>query len=266
MDNLVLNNFINKENEYLELLKYKSKYEDEKIENSIPNFENLNLNSQKTLRGYSKLVKINENNMGNNNNNEDNIKNNNFLESWREQLGKDISDDKKKNLNNNENLDKNEKNNSLKESIKAFPANKFLKNAKNIDIDNIINENIDTDNFFLTEAKTINYSKRNKSANAINEKNINNKTYSKVSTSPNNNKIHLNPNIENDNKIINISKNMRKKKKNNDLKGNKGKNSFSFKKIDSSFMVNSKNGQNSSQFNNALGKYENYLVLKRDNN
>ena len=275
MDNLITNNFIKKENEYIELLKYKSKYEDEKIENSIPNFQNLNINSQNTLRGYSKLVKINEKNIDNINKNEDNLNNFNFLESWREQLGKEITNDKKENFNYNENLDKNEKPNVLKENIKTFPANEFLKNVKNMDINKFLDanvENIDTNNLFLTEAKTINYGKRNKSSNDFKENNVNNKNYKKVSKSPiNNNKINLNLNIENDNKISNISKNMNnnlfiKKKKNSYLKQNKGKNSFSFKRNEHSFMVNSKKGLKSSQSSNALRNYDNYLVLKRDDN
>ena len=124
---ILLKNIIDRQNIQMELLRYKSKYEDQDIQDSVPNFQKLNINSQKTLRGYSKLVKINDNNIkeymqdnnnnnsfinNNNDNNNDNTKDDvNFLESWREQLGKDIYEDKndKIKINKNENIKLNNK-------------------------------------------------------------------------------------------------------------------------------------------------------------
>jgi hypothetical protein len=193
MDNLALNAFINKDNDFPQLLKYKSKYEDENIEDS-PNFQQLNINSQNTLRGYSKLVKINEND----NKDDDNSKgNNNFLESWRDQLEKEISENNENNnsnesaiLNNtnmnninnmnntsinnfDNNKNENENDDNIKEKLKVFPVYQNFKNAQNIDIKNIkYNHNPD----ILNQNKTnnineLNYGKRNKSSkNMINPK------------------------------------------------------------------------------------------------
>jgi hypothetical protein len=156
---ILLKNIIDRQNVQMELLRYKSKYEDQDIQDSVPNFQKLNINSQKTLRGYSKLVKISDNNikedMQDNNNNTNSIINNNndntkddvnFLESWREQLGKDIYEDKndKIKINKNENIklnnkefdfsDKNNNLNNINENIKAFPVTQNFKNVQNRDI------------------------------------------------------------------------------------------------------------------------------------
>ena len=272
MDNLALKIYVNRENEQTELLRYKSKYEDENLDNSIPNFQNFNKNSQYTLRGYSKLVKINEDNKDNNNDKNSNNSNDNdynFLESWREQLNKDISLEKNENLELDNNLDKNENENNSKEKIKAFPANKFFKNAQYIGIKNKYidkSDNSDRDkNLDLQNKNEINNNeKRNKSSNNIfYERNIiSNEVndYKKGASNPiNNNKINLNLNKNNNNFVFkkNIQKN---------FKGNKGKNSFSFKKTDPSFILNAKKILYLSKSSNALKNYENFIAFSRDEN
>ena len=287
MDNLALKIYVNKENEQTELLRYKSKYEDEDLENSIPNFQNLNKNAQYTLRGYSKLVKINENNKDDNNEKNDENNNNdyNFLESWREQLGKDLSMERNNNLelNNNENnesivlnnndindLDKKENGNNFKEKIKAFPANKFFKNAQNIGIKN--NKYIDNSdnsdrnkNLNLQNKNEINSNeKRNKSSkNIFYGKNIgsdNINDYKKETSNPINHNNKMNLNLNKNSNII-YKKNLK-----NNYKGNKGKNSFSFKKTDPSFILNAKKVLYFSQSSNTLKNYDNFLVINRDEN
>lgn len=284
-DNLVLNKLKNKENNNAELWKYKSKYEDETIENSFPNFQNLSQSSQKTLRGYSKLVKIN-NNKGNE---EDGEKNNNFLESWREQLEKEISEGNNKNinisnnksiiLNNDINIDNNlnkignENGNNLKDNVETFPINQIFKNAKNIDIKNNKNKlhiNINDNNLDLNKnnySNEINFGKRFKSAKEIFNANTissNNKQILKE-TPENENETHSNKYnniIKND-----IQRNMIYKKNINNNNINKnGKNNINLKKVDPSFMRNAKKGISLKYTNDNSKNYDNFLVLKRDDN
>jgi hypothetical protein len=113
IDNLALNNLYKKQkDDEFNLLRYKSKYEEEDIQDSVPNFNNMDSSSQNTLRGYSKLVKIeNEDNSINNiynNNNKEQKDEANFLESWKEQLGKDLGENKKESIKviNNDNKKK----------------------------------------------------------------------------------------------------------------------------------------------------------------
>ena len=291
MDNLALNAFINKDNDFPQLLKYKSKYEDENIEDS-PNFQQLNINSQNTLRGYSKLVKINEND----NKDDANSKgNNNFLESWRDQLEKEISENNENNnsnesaiLNNtnmnninnmnntsinnfDNNKNENENDDNIKEKLKVFPVYQNFKNAQNIDIKNIkYNHNPD----ILNQNKTnnineLNYGKRNKSSkNMINPKTINSNNlteYEKIYNSQKNDNININmnQNIEKDNyKNENINNIVYKKNLKKNL-NKKGKSSFSFKKTEPAFIQNAKRGLSYSQSTHFLDNM-NYLVLNKD--
>ena len=199
LDKFTLDCLINKQKiEDIELLRYKSKYEDDNIQDTVPNFQNLDSNSQKTLRGYSKFVKINDNNLKDNKISNNNRINNevNFLESWRDQLGKEISENKNdtinlrnnknikiNNYNNNYNIQaKNEyKDNNIKNNTntKSFPNNKIFNNINNKDIikkegntnisnhldKNKNNEN-NTNNYFNN-----NNDKKNKNIH-INENNI----------------------------------------------------------------------------------------------
>ena len=175
--NLALNNLYNKQKEDddgFQLLRYKSKYEEEDIQDSVPNFNNLDASSQNTLRGYSKLVKIkNDNNSIDNkhdNNNKEQKDETNFLESWREQLGKNIGENKKdsiklrksdnniklsdddweKNENdnlkiNNNNYSREQNRNRIINNIETFPANQMFKNVQNVDIKNKRSNNIHND-------------------------------------------------------------------------------------------------------------------------
>lgn len=289
MDNL-LKNIIDRQNDQIELLKYKSKYEDENenenIQDIIPNFQKFNLNSQKTLRGYSKLVKINDNdNIQENieNINNDNAKDEtNFLESWREQLGKEIHEDKIDNIkltknenliHNNNELEFSNNNININGNIKAYPVNQNFKNVQNR---NIItkknNENYNDFNpdkkfsLFLPNRNIIKYDKRNKSAknlfcaDKISSHNLN--IYKKEYTFPKNNEINQEKeyNIQEIKNNINLQNNLSKKYNRNN------KNSFSFKKTDSSFMKNAKKGLYFSQSNKFFKNYDNYIVLKKDEN
>ena len=289
MDNL-LKNIIDRQNDQIELLKYKSKYEDENenenIQDIIPNFQKFNLNSQKTLRGYSKLVKINDNdNIQENieNINNDNAKDEtNFLESWREQLGKEIHEDKIDNIkltknenliHNNNELEFSNNNININGNIKAYPVNQNFKNVQNR---NIItkknNENYNDFNpdkkfsLFLPNRNIIKYDKRNKSAknlfcaDKISSHNLN--IYKKEYTFPKNNEINQEKeyNIQEIKNNINLQNNLSKKYNRNN------KNSFSFKKTDSSFMKNAKKGLYFSQSNKFFKNYDNYIVLKNDEN
>jgi len=218
IDNLALNNLYNKQKEdddEYNLLRYKSKYEDEDIQDSVPNFNNLDASSQNTLRGYSKLVKIkNEDNSINHNYDNDNNNNNeqkdepNFLESWRDQLRKDIGENKKDSIklrnnnnkrkmndndnddddyweknedlkiNNNDSLEQNKNKNRIVNNIETFPANQIFKNIQNIDIKNKRSNNIHNNmNNNKRESKISNIFDKNKissnSSNISDKNNIN---------------------------------------------------------------------------------------------
>ena len=289
MDNL-LKNIIDRQNDQIELLKYKSKYEDENenenIQDIIPNFQKFNLNSQKTLRGYSKLVKINDNdNIQENieNINNDNAKDEtNFLESWREQLGKEIHEDKIDNIkltknenliHNNNELEFSNNNININGNIKAYPVNQNFKNVQNRNI--ITKKNNENYNDFNTDKKfslflpnrnIIKYDKRNKSAknlfcaDKISSHNLN--IYKKEYTFPKNNEINQEKedNIQETKNNVNLQNNLSRKYNRNN------KNSFSFKKTDSSFMKNAKKGLYFSQSNKFFKNYDNYIVLKKDEN
>ena len=272
---------MDRQNDQIEFLKYKSKYEDENIQDIIPNFQKFNLNSQNTLRGYSKLVKIKDNileNVQDINNDNDNDEAN-FLESWRDQLGKEINEDKIDNIkiNKNENLIHNNNelefsnnNINLNGSIKAYPVNQNFKNVQNRNIINKKNNenynDFNTDKkftLFLPNSNIIKNDKRNKSAknlfcaDKISSHNLN--IYKKEYIFPKNNEI----NQEKENNIQEIKNNInnlsKKYNRNN-------KNSFSFKKTDSSFMKNAKKGLYFSQSTNFFKNYDNYIVLKKDEN
>ena len=232
IDNLALNNLYNKQKEDddgFNFLKYKSKYEEEDIQDSVPNFNNLDASSQNTLRGYSKLVKIkNENNsIDNKNDNYMGQKDEtNFLESWREQLGKDMGENRKdniklrnndskiklndddweKNENENINIDNNniynrEQNGSrIINNIETFPANQMFKNVQNIDIKNKRNNNIN--NKMKNNRRKRNISKifdKNKissnSSNISGKNNINSNISDNLIYEKDNNKNNLYPNI-----------------------------------------------------------------------
>ena len=232
IDNLALNNLYNKQKEDddgFNFLKYKSKYEEEDIQDSVPNFNNLDASSQNTLRGYSKLVKIkNENNsIDNKNDNYMGQKDEtNFLESWREQLGKDMGENRKdniklrnndskiklndddweKNENENINIDNNniynrEQNGSrIINNIETFPANHMFKNVQNIDIKNKRNNNIN--NKMKNNRRKRNISKifdKNKissnSSNISGKNNINFNISDNLIYEKDNNKNNLYPNI-----------------------------------------------------------------------
>ena len=275
-DNLILNILKNNQNDNVELWRYKSKYEDENIENSIPDFQKLSISSQNTLRGYSKLVKIN--------NNENEIEpnlNNNFLETWREQLENEISEDKNKDINNhdnnilndinmNHNLNKDEKENgyNLKENLKIFPSDQIFKNVQNIEPKKNINvNNIDlnkNNNYNLNEN---NFRKKYKSAKNIFDAKFlsnNNQILKKENMTPkseyNINSSKNLTNIQNGNKSNLIyQKNINK---NNIIK--KGKHNFNIKKADPSFMKNVKKVIPFTNSNDISQNYQNFLVLKRD--
>ena len=276
-DNLILNILKNNQNDNVELWRYKSKYEDENIENSIPDFQKLSISSQNTLRGYSKLVKIN-------NNNENEIErnlNNNFLETWREQLEKEISEDKNKYINHddnnilneinmNHNLNKDEKENgyNLKENLKIFPSDQIFKNVQNIEPKKNINvNNLDlnkNNNYNLNEN---NFRKKYKSAKNIFDAKFlsnNNQILKKENMTPkseyNINSTKNLTNIQNGNKSNLIyQKNINK---NNIIK--KGKHNFNIKKADPSFMKNVKKVIPFTNSNDISQNYQNFLVLKRD--
>ena len=275
-DNLILNILKNNQNDNVELWRYKSKYEDENIENSIPDFQKLSISSQNTLRGYSKLVKIN--------NNENEIErnlNNNFLETWREQLENEISEDKNKDINihdnnilndinMNHNLNKDEKENgyNLKENLKIFPSDQIFKNVQNIEPKKNINvNNLDlnkNNNYNLNEN---NFRKKYKSAKNIFDAKFlsnNNQILKKENMTPkseyNINSSKNLTNIQNGNKSNLIyQKNINR---NNIIK--KGKHNFNIKKADPSFMKNVKKVIPFTNSNNISQNYQNFLVLKRD--
>ena len=149
-----LNNLISNENknDYMNQLKFKSKYENN-LQNSIPYFNNLDNETQNTLRSYSKLVQIKDNNSNDENN---------FLETWREKLNSNVpkneyhskknskifaeseinftSEIKKKKNKNYVNIDK-----LPKLNIKPMPANQIFKDIKNISITDIKNKNTTID-------------------------------------------------------------------------------------------------------------------------
>ena len=136
------------QNDYMNQLKFKSKYENN-LQNSIPYFNNLDNENQNTLRSYSKLVQIKDNS-----NNEEN----NFLETWREKLNSNIpkneyytkknkifseseinynsSEIRKNKIKNNTNISK-----LPKLNIKSIPTNQIFKDIKNISITDIKNKN-----------------------------------------------------------------------------------------------------------------------------
>ncbi len=289
---ILLKKLIDRQNIQIELLRYKSKYEEEDIQDSVPNFQKLNINSQKTLRGYSKLVKINDNikdNTQENNDNNSNINNNdnikddaNFLESWREQLGKDIYEEKneKIKINKNENIklnnnefDISDKSNNINENIKTFPVTQNFKNVQNRDIiknkmnnenyNNNNNNNIKTKkNSILNISSYTDYDKRNKSAknlvysDKIISKDLN--IYNKEYTLPKEfNELN---GEETSQKYKDIKSNLIKVKNNK----KKGKNSFSFKKADF-FMKNAKQGRLIfPKSTKILQKYDNYLNINNE--
>ena len=276
-DNLILNILKNNQNDNIELWRYKSKYEDENIENSIPDFQKLSISSQNTLKGYSKLVKINTNNE---NEIERNL-NNNFLETWREQLEKEISEDKNKYINNedknilndinmNHNLNKDEKENgyNLKENLKIIPSDQIFKNVQNIELKKNINvNNLDlnkNNNYNLNEN---NFRKKYKSAKNIFDAKFlsnNNQILKKENMTPkseyNINSSKNLTNIQNGNKSNLIyQKNINR---NNIIK--KGKHNFNIKKADPSFMKNVKKVIPFNNSNDISQNYQNFLVLKRD--
>ena len=236
--NLALNNLYNKQKEDddgFQLLRYKSKYEEEDIQDSVPNFNNLDASSQNTLRGYSKLVKIkNDNNSIDNkhdNNNKEQKDETNFLESWREQLGKNIGENKKdsiklrksdnniklsdddweKNENdnlkiNNNNYSREQNRNRIINNIETFPANQMFKNVQNVDIKNKRSNNIHNDMKNNRRKISISnmYDKNKKTSNSLNisGKNIIN---SKISDNLNLDKDNIKNNL-NSNKSLFIPK------------------------------------------------------------
>jgi len=233
--NLALNNLYNKQkedNDGFQLLRYKSKYEEEEdIQDSVPNFNNLDASSQNTLRGYSKLVKIkNDNNSKDNkhDNNKEQKEETNFLESWREQLGKDIGENKKDSIklrksdnniklsdddwekNENDNLKINNNNyiggpnrNRIISNIETFPANQMFKNVQNVDIKNKRSNNIHNDIKNNRRKSTISnmYDKNKISSNSsnISGKNIIN---SKISDNLNLDKDNIKNNLNFNNNLF----------------------------------------------------------------
>ena len=256
--NLALNNLYNKQkedNDGFQLLRYKSKYEEEEdIQDSVPNFNNLDASSQNTLRGYSKLVKIkNDNNSKDNkhDNNKEQKEETNFLESWREQLGKDIGENKKDSIklrksdnniklsdddwekNENDNLKINNNNyiggpnrNRIISNIETFPANQMFKNVQNVDIKNRRSNNIHNDIKNNRRKSTISnmYDKNKISSNSLNisGKNIIN---SKISDNLNLDK----DNIKNN---LNFNKNLFIPQKIQFIDGRKNKSAYNIFKPD----------------------------------
>lgn len=252
--NLALNNLYNKQkDEEFKLLRYKSKYEEEDIQDSVPNFNNMDVSSQNTLRGYSKLVKIEnenstiDNNIYNNNNKEEKGEAN-FLESWREQLGKDIGENKKDkikhrnydnkiklnddDLEKNENLKINSNNNreqnrnKIINSIETFPANQIFKNVQNIDIKNNKRNNI--------HSNTKNDRRKSKFSNIfdknkINNNNSNNSEKNNINSILSDNLIYDKDNVKNN---LNSNKNVFIPKNIQFIDGRKNKSAYNIFKSD----------------------------------